>query len=127
MTHSYDEIDYANIVKTWNYEEFSFLTKIKEPRTKFARGYKYENGEFYLEPWFYTQLTRLFERFPDYQDKIIKYMLLLTQKNSFVMFTQDILNPVIKDPKYLLVEIDEIIHHFDLPVDDNSRGSDYGD
>ena len=62
MAQNYEEFDYANIVKTWNYEEFNFLAQISEPVTKFARGYIYENGNFYIEPWFYTQLTRLFEQ-----------------------------------------------------------------
>lgn len=127
MSEHYEEIDYENIVKTWNYDEFSFLTKITDPKTKYARAYQYEQGHFYIEPWFYTQLTRLFERFPAYQQKLIKYMLTLTNKHRYVIFTRDIENPVIKEPQYTLVEVDELIHHFSLPVDDNSRGSDYGD
>lgn len=127
MNEHYEEIDYENIVKTWNYDEFSFLKKITDPKTKYARAYQYEQGHFYIEPWFYTQLTRLFERFPNYQPKLINYMLTLTKKHRYVVFTRDIENPIIKEPQYTLVEVDELIHHFSLPVDDNSRGSDYGD
>ncbi len=127
MSENYEQFDYSNIVPTWDYSEFAALERIKESATTFARGYIVESGHFYIEPWFYTQLTRLFERYPDYLTKLVEYMLELTKKHTFTIFTRDITNPVLKDTKYTLIEIDELIHHFDLLVDDNSRGSDYGD
>lgn len=127
MNDEYIEYNYDNLVPEWNYEEFSHLTLINDPRTNFARGYQFNEGEFYIEPWFYTQLTRLFERFPNEQSKIVDAFFLLARKGKKVLFTRDINDPVFKDDDYLYFEISEVISVAELVFDDISRGSDYGD
>ncbi|MDY0214615.1 MAG: hypothetical protein RBS24_03745 [Bacilli bacterium] len=121
------EYNYDNLVPIWDYSEFKHLTRIKEERTKFARGYLVEDGEFYIEPWFYTQLTRLFERFPKQQQHILDIFFNISKRAPKVLFTRDINDPVFKDKDYLLIEISEVIHDAGLKFDDISRGSDYGD
>lgn len=123
----YVEHDYSNLVPEWNYEEFANLQQIENPRTKFARGYLIKGHEFYLEPWFYTQLTRLFERFPNRKIDMIDQLLSFAQSAPKVLFTRDINNPVFKDVNYKLVEIVQVINELNIIFDDISRGSDYGD
>lgn len=121
------EHNYDNLVPIWDYSEFNHLTRIQKARTKFARGYTDGEREFYIEPWFYTQLTRLFERFPGQKDDILNVFFNLSKKATKVLFTRDINDPVFNDEEYLLIEIEEVIHEAGLEFDDISRGSDYGD
>lgn len=123
----YTEFNYENLVPEWNYSEFKHLEMISEPRTLYARGYYYNLGEFYIEPWFYTQLTRLFERFPNEMENILKAFFDIAKKSLKVLFTRDINDPVFKDEEYLYVEINEVAEKAALKFDDISRGSDYGD
>lgn len=127
--HNHDEYEYNydNLVPVWNYEEFAHLPRISEPRTNFARGYLTEGGHFYLEPWFYTQLTRLFERFPGDEKRILAVFFELARSAPFVVFTRDINDPVFVDRNYRYIEISEVIEKAELKFDDISRGSDYGD
>lgn len=128
MSHDTEyEIDYENLVPVWNYEEFSHLQKIENPVTNFARGYILDTHTFYIEAWFYTQMTRLFERFGSEKDKILNSFFALVKEAPFTLFTKDVNAPLLKDSKYRLLEIDELIHHTGLVFDDISRGSDYGD
>lgn len=122
-----DEYNYDNLTPSWNYEEFSDLKRINPERTPYARGYVFNAGAFYLEPWFYTQLTRLFERFPLQKGTILRVLRQFVEEAKYVLFTKDINNPVFVDEAYRLVEINEIIIAADLTIDDISRGSDYGD
>lgn len=122
-----DIYKYDNIVPEWNYSEFKHLKRVKNSRTNFARGYEFEGGEFYIEPWFYTQLTRLLERFGADHDKILDVFFALARSNKYVLFTRDINEPIFDDEKYRLVEIEEVIEGAKLVFDDISRGSDYGD
>lgn len=122
-----DQYNYDNLTLSWNYEEFSGLKRINPERTPYARGYIFNEGAFYLEPWFYTQLTRLFERFPQQKGTIIQVLLEFVEEAKYVLFTKDINNPVFSDEVYRLVEINEIIIAANLTIDDISRGSDYGD
>src|SRR5690554_6833957 len=121
------EHDYNNLVPTWDYSEFNHLERIEKAKTKFARGYRDGEYEFYIEPWFYTQLTRLFERFPKQKEEILKVFFTLSKRAKHVLFTRDIEDPVFKDKAYLLIEISEVINEAGLEFDDISRGSDYGD
>lgn len=123
----YIEHDYSNLVPDWNYEEFDNLQQINEPRTKYARGYVVGKSEFYIEPWFYTQLTRLFERFPERKDDLVEKLLLIANSYPKVLFTRDITDPVFHDDDYILVEIEQIVNGLGIVFDDISRGSDYGD
>lgn len=122
----YDHI-YENLVPEWNYEEFSHLTRIESPRTAFARGYYFNDGHFYIESWFYTQLTRLFERFPKEKERILASLWILAANGKNVLFTRDIHDPIFKDDAYLYIEIAEVVEAAELKFDDISRGSDYGD
>ncbi|HOE54392.1 MAG TPA: hypothetical protein PK460_04630 [Bacilli bacterium] len=119
--------NYDNIVPEWNYSEFKHLKRVSNPRTAFARGYLFEEGEFYIEPWFYTQLTRILERFRNEHDEIMDVFFNIARKEKYVLFTRDINEPIFDDENYLLVEIEDIIEGAKLIIDDNSRGSDYGD
>ncbi len=122
-----DQYNYDNLTPSWNYEEFAALTRINPERTAYARGYYYLDGDFYIEPWFYTQLTRIFERFPAQKDNIINVLLGFVKEAKYVLFTKDINNPVFHDERYRLIEINEIIIAAKITIDDISRGSDYGD
>ncbi len=122
-----DEYNYDNLTPIWNYEEFASLKRITPERTRYARGYEYKDGTFYIEPWFYTQLTRLFERFPLQKDDILTVLLSIAGKDKHVIFTKDINSPAFVDKDYRCVEINEIIIAANLVIDDISRGSDYGD
>jgi hypothetical protein len=51
----------------------------------------------------------------------------IARKGKYVLFTRDINEPIFDDENYLLVEIEDIIEGAKLIIDDNSRGSDYGD
>lgn len=125
--HDEYEYNYDNLVPEWNYEEFSHLAMISEPKTKYARGYVLDDGEFYIEPWFYTQLTRLFERFPDEKDHILETFFIIAREGKKVVFTRDINDPSVVSSEYLYVEIGEVIIKANVHIDDISRGSDYGD
>lgn len=110
------------------YEEFKNYTRIENPLTSFARGYKLSNDEhFYIEPWFYTQFTRLKERFPERVGEMVDYMVESVRKYKYVVFTRDHENTIIKDERYVCIEIDDLIAALKIVIDDNSRGSDYGD
>lgn len=127
--NEYDEYEYNydDIGPTWNYEEFSHLKRIEKSRTPYARGYLIESGKFYIEPWFYTQLTRLLERFPGDEKKIMDAFFKVASKGPKVLFTRDINEPAFVDDEYLYVEIVEVAEAAALKYDDISRGSDYGD
>lgn len=127
--HEHDEYEYNydNLGPTWNYEEFSHLERIKDSRTPYARGYLTSDGEFYIEPWFYTQLTRLLERFPGKEEAIMEAFFTVVAKAPKVLFTRDINDPSFVDDEYLYVEITEVAIAASLEYDDISRGSDYGD
>lgn len=123
---NYDHI-YENLVPEWNYEEFSHLKRIENPRTNFAYGFHFNEGHFYIESWFYTQLTRLFERFPNEKEQILDSLWKLAGKAKNVLFTRDFHDPIFKDDQYLYIEIGELVEEAGLKFDDISRGSDYGD
>ncbi len=125
--HDEYEYNYDNLVPEWNYEEFSHLSRISEPKTKYAHGYVLDDGEFYIEPWFYTQLTRLLERFPNEKDHILETFFTIAREGKKVVFTRDINDPSVVSSEYLYVEIGEIIIKANVHIDDISRGSDYGD
>lgn len=127
MDNEQYEYNYDNLVPEWNYEEFSHLERISNPRTLYARGYLFGEGHFYIEPWFYTQLTRLFERFPEQKNHILESLWKIAGKQNKVLFTRDINDSVFKDDEYLYVEIGELVEVAGLHFDDISRGSDYGD
>ncbi len=111
-----------------NYEEFGPYELIKTPLTNFARGYQLTTGElFYVEPWYYTQFTRILERYPEYQTAMVDWMIDKVKKFGHVVFTRTFENPIIKDEQYIAVEIDDLLGELDIRIDDNSRGSDYGD
>lgn len=111
-----------------NYEEFSGFNPIEKPMTKFAHGYQLSSGEcFYVEPWFYTQFTRIEERFPERVKDMVDFMIDKVKKHRYVVFTRDFATAIIKDEKYIAIEIDDIIAGLKIIIDDNSRGSDYGD
>ncbi len=121
------DYDYDNLVTAWNYGEFKHLKRVDNPRTPFARGYIFEEGEFYIEPWFYTQLTRILERFPREHERIMDVFFNIAREGKHVLFTRDFNEPIFNDENYLLVEIDAVIEGAKLIIDDISRGSDYGD
>jgi len=111
-----------------NYEEFKTYKAIEAPLTNFARGYELTTGEqFYVEAWFYTQFTRIEERFPERAPEMVDLMIRKVKKYKYVVFARDFENMLIKDHKFIAVEIDDIIAELDIRIDDNSRGSDYGD
>lgn len=121
------EYNYDNLVVDYNYSEFSHLQRVENPITPFARGYVYKNGLFYIEPWFYTTLTRLLDRFPRDKTMIIATLFSLADTGEKILFTKDALNPLIKDDTFQYVEIEDLISKANLVFDDISRGSDYGD
>ncbi len=122
-----EQYNYDNLTPSWNYGEFAQFKQIIPSRTLYARGHIYKEGAFYIEPWFYTQLTRLFERFPQQKEHILGVLLSFVDEAKYVLFTKDINNPVFLDKEYRYVEINEIIIAANLTIDDISRGSDYGD
>ena len=126
MTDHY-EYNYDNLVPEWNYSEFKHLKRVSNPQTAFARGYMFGDGEFYIEPWFYTQLTRILERFPSEHDNVMAVLFNIARKGKYVIFTRDINEPVFYDEKYILVEIEEVIEGAKIIVNNISRGSNYGD
>lgn len=111
-----------------NYEEFTPYQRVETPLTNFAHGYQLETGEvFYIEPWFYTQFTRLAERFPDMVSPLVDAMINRAKKHKYVVFARDFQNLLIKDERYVAIEIDDLIAELNIVIDDKSRGSDYGD
>jgi hypothetical protein len=115
-------------IKVMNYEEFNIYERIEKPLTAFARGYKLPTGElFYIEPWFYTQFTRIEERYPERVKDMVNFMLEKVRKHKYVVFTRSYEHAIIKDEMYVAVEIDDLIAGCNIIIDDNSRGSDYGD
>ncbi|HKM30462.1 MAG TPA: hypothetical protein VJZ51_06905 [Bacilli bacterium] len=111
-----------------NYEEFATYKPIKPALTNFARGYELTTGEqFYVESWFYTQFTRIEERFPERAQDMVDLMIRKVKKFKYVVFTRDFEITLVDDLRFIAVEIDDIIAELDIRIDDNSRGSDYGD
>lgn len=111
-----------------NYEEFKSYQRILNPLTKFAHGYQLPDGKtFYIEPWFYTQFTRLEERFPERVSDLVAVMIEKVNRYHHVVFTRDYQNTIIKDERYIAIEIDDLIAQTGIIIDDISRGSDYGD
>lgn len=111
-----------------NYEEFQTYEPIKAPLTNFARGYQLPTGElFYVEAWFYTQFTRIEERFPERVADMVAWMIAKVKKFKRVVFTRTFESPLVKDESYIALEIDDLLGELNIRIDDNSRGSDYGD
>lgn len=111
-----------------NYEEFLTYEPIKMPLTNFARGYQLPTGEqFYVESWFYTQFTRIEERFPERVRDMAEWMIGKVKRFRYVVFTRTFESPLVKDEKFIAIEIDDLLGELNIRIDDNSRGSDYGD
>jgi hypothetical protein len=111
-----------------NYEEFNTYQRIEKPLTNFAHGYQLASGEsFYIEPWFYTQFTRLEERFPERVQDMVGWMIEKVKKYGHAVFTRDFQHTIIKDERFIAFEIDDLIGELGIVIDDISRGSDYGD
>jgi len=111
-----------------NYEEFHNLTLLNRNQPLLARLYSLSEEEFfYIEPVFYTQLTRILERFPAKEKVIVNYMLEIVQKEKRVIFTGDYEYPLIDKDNYIYRDIKDITDSLKIFVNDISRGSDYGD
>ncbi|MCH3977001.1 MAG: hypothetical protein LKF69_03090 [Bacilli bacterium] len=111
-----------------NYEEFADLKTLPNSPYPLMKGYLLEDGsKFILEPAFYTQLLRFFDRYPEHIADILKEMKATVKKNKQVIFCSDYENCPINDKSYVLRELIDITDALKLFVDDISRGSDYGD
>ncbi|MDD3389048.1 MAG: hypothetical protein PHP09_01935 [Bacilli bacterium] len=111
-----------------NYEEFHNLTLLNSNQPLLARLYSLSSGElFYIEPIFYTQLTRIIERFPMKEEEIVNFMLAIVKKEKKVVFTGDFEYSLINKEDFIYREISDITNPLQIYVNDISRGSDYGD
>lgn len=110
-----------------SYIEFKNLEPYSHPLYPFIKGFRYNEGHFYIEPWFYTQLKRLEERFPNAIADVISVMLCKVDEHERVIFTGNFEDPLLDENDYIYVELADIMIELGLEVEDKSRGCDYGD
>ena len=110
------------------YEEWSDLATLIDKDNPFSTLYELSSGDkFYIEPAFYSQLQGIKAHFPQSYCLIINEMNIIVKNNHNVIFTSDFENPLTKKDGYIYCEIEDITNKLGLIVDNNSRGSDYGD
>ena len=109
-----------------NYEEFKKYKEITD--NKFVKKFVCENGNtFYVEPAFYTQMTGLFERYPEQKEPFMKKIDELVQSNRSIAFVYDFENPFLDYKEAVLREFVDVTDACKIFYEDKSRGSDYGD
>lgn len=109
------------------YEEFSTLKEEIDPRFPFCKRFLYCEGDFFIEPTFYTQLMGLKDQHPKSFEIIIKEIYEVVKKYRHVIFTGDYESPQVEIDGYIYRELFDMTDKHRILIDDNSRGSDYGD
>ena len=108
------------------YEEFSKYKDITD--NNFVKKYEAKKKHiFYLEPAFYTQMSGLFERYPNQKKKFLKQMDKVISKYEIVAFVYDFENPFLEYDGAILREFVDITDACKIFYEDKSRGCDYGD
>ncbi len=111
-----------------NYPEWAQLQILIDLRNRFATCYQNDDGSvFYIEPQFYECLQGYKRLKPDEYPLIIAKMDEIVRKNGKVVFVGQEDNPLVdcEDAIFLTaVDVADMAH---VVIDDNSRGSDYGD
>ena len=109
-----------------NYEEFACYKEITD--SKFVRKYMHEFGNiFFIEPAFYTQMTGLFERYPEQKENFMSGLEKIIANNKCVAFVYDFENPFLDYKDAVLREFVDVTDSCKIFYEDKSRGSDYGD
>ena len=108
-----------------NYEEFRKYKEISD--NKFVKKFESNDGAFYIEPAFYTQMMGLFERYPEQKEKFMAQMDKLIKNNKFIAFVYDFENPFLNYGESVLREFVDVTDACKIFYEDKSRGSDYGD
>jgi len=100
-------------------------------RNRFCQCYKNDDGSiFYIEPAFYTTLENFKQLYNSHYDELLKKMDEITSKNRLVVFTADEDNPLTitsESQHAIYLTITDLANMIHVIIDDNSRGTDYGD
>ena len=109
-----------------NYEEFAKYKEITD--NKFVKKFVTDKGNtFFVEPAFYTQMTGLFERYPDQKENFMNEMNRQIENNKEIAFVYDFENPFLDYKNAILREFTDVTDACKIFYEDKSRGSDYGD
>ena len=109
-----------------NYEEFAKYKEITD--NKFVKKFVTDKGNtFFVEPAFYTQMTGLFERYPDQKENFMNEMNRQIENNKEIAFVYDFKNPFLDYKNAILREFTDVTDACKIFYEDKSRGSDYGD
>ncbi|MGI6644661.1 MAG: hypothetical protein ACOX28_02800 [Bacilli bacterium] len=106
---------------------FPTLKKEKDKKYPFVDTYEYKGHYFYIEPIYKVQFNRVSERFPSEVETLKNLMLERVSTYGTVVFTGDFTSPLVDEEEFTYVEIDDLLCELNLPIEDKSRGSDYGD
>ncbi|HKL73047.1 MAG TPA: hypothetical protein VJY64_02600 [Candidatus Onthovivens sp.] len=101
--------------------EFNNLERIVDKDYKDIILYRLEDGEFYLEPNFLTQLEYLKDQFLDDFPLIINTLLDVVKTNKKVIFTADFESPVVYKDNFIYREIDDILGKCKLSFDNKAN------
>lgn len=100
-------------------------------RNRFCACYGNSDGSiFYIEPGFYTTLMNFKNLFPEHFQHILDKMDELTYQNIVMVFTADDDDPMTNIDEHQnakFATITDLANRIHVIIDDNSRGSDYGD
>ena len=109
-----------------NYEEFAKFKEITD--NKFVKKFVTDKGNtFFVEPAFYTQMTGLFERYPEQKENFMNELIRQIEANKKIAFVYDSENPFLDYGNAILREFTDITDACKIFYEDKSRGSDYGD
>lgn len=106
---------------------FPGVKTLPHPRYTFLNLYELDGNYFIIEPIFKVQYKRVSDRYKNEINEINEAMLNKIKELKKVIFTGNFEEPLVDEEGYYYVEIDDILCELNLPVEDKSRGCDYGD
>ncbi|MDR0832086.1 MAG: hypothetical protein LBM99_04245 [Bacillales bacterium] len=107
---------------------FNDIESKQDDTNPFSYYFETDLGNYYLEPLFLTKFNN-YNSVHNNQSReiIIECLKKQLKKDSVLVLCDDIEEAITKKDKARFLEFRDIIDLCQLPINDNSRGSDYGD